>query len=91
MGKDGNARFGQALDETAHPGPAFKLDGIGARLEAGNGIGHCEIVAALVAAKRQIGHHQRVLHGARHGRRGGKGLLHFHRQRGVIAEHRHAH
>ena len=47
--EDGDAGLGHAADEAAHARAAFQLHRVRAGLEAGDGVRHREVVAALVA------------------------------------------
>ena len=89
--EDGDAGVGHAADEPAHARAAFQLHAVRPRLQAGDGVRHRRVVAALVGAERHVRDHERVFRRARHGGRGGERLLHRHGKRGGVAERHHAH
>ena len=80
-----------AGDAVRHLGATLELDRVAARLgHEPAGVADRRLDAGLVAHVGHVAHDPRVGRAASHGRRVADHVVHRHRQRGVVAEHRHA-
>ena len=60
MREDRDSGRCHATDETTHRSASFKLNSVSTRLQAGDSIGYCEIITALIASERHIRHHKSI-------------------------------